>query len=62
MFRPMRILSLAVALAALGAAAQAQQTIKIFTGGAPTGQGSAYHEGIGQGDLDVQAPIAKDYG
>lgn len=52
----------AAALAVSATTAQAQNTIKIFTGGAPTGEGSAYHEGIGQGVLDVLEPIADEYG
>lgn len=47
---------------ALAGAVHAQQTIQVFTGGAPTGEGSAYHEGIGRGVLDVLEPIAKEYG
>jgi len=52
----------ATALALAASAVSAQQTIKIFTGGAPSGEGSAYHEGIGQGVLDVLEPIAKEFG
>ncbi len=52
----------AVALALGAGAAAAQNVIKVYTGGAPTGEGSAYHEGIGQGVVDVLEPIAKEYG
>lgn len=53
----------AIALFAFATAASAQtQVIKVFTGGAPTGEGSAYHEGIGQGVLDVLEPIADELG
>ncbi|MEM8870569.1 MAG: hypothetical protein AAGE38_09230 [Pseudomonadota bacterium] len=62
MIRPMRTLAFAFAAVAFGAVAQAQQTIKIYTGGAPSGKGSAYHEGIGKGVQDVLEPIAKDFG
>ncbi len=56
------LLAAAAALALTASAATAQSVIKVYTGGAPTGEGSAYHEGIGQGVLDVLEPIAKEYG
>lgn len=59
---PLRILATTAIALALSTAAHAQQTIRVYTGGAPTGEGSSYHQGIGQGILDVLEPIAKEYG
>ena len=36
--------------------------ITIFTGGAPTGEGSTYHNGFGQGVAEFLEPIADDLG
>ena len=54
----------ALALAALGlAAAPAAATdIVIYTGGAPTGEGSTYHNGMGQGLKEVLEEMAEPYG
>lgn len=48
--------------ALLGATGIQAETITIYTGGAPTGEGSTYHEGIGQGVEDFLQDIAKEYG
>ncbi|MEM1275134.1 MAG: hypothetical protein AAGH74_01285 [Pseudomonadota bacterium] len=44
------------------AASASSEEISIFTGGAPDGTGSSYHEGIGQGVEDMLQPIAKTFG
>lgn len=54
-------LSAAIAFGAIAASASADN-ITIYTGGAPTGEGSAYHEGIGQGVADFLEPIADRLG
>ncbi len=57
-----KLLLLTASLFLAAGSAFAQQTIRIYTGGAPTGEGSSYHEGIGQGVLDALEPIAKEFG
>lgn len=58
----MKKLILAIStLVAMSGVASAD-TITIYTGGAPTGAGSTYHEGMGQGVADFLAPIADRYG
>lgn len=56
-----KILLTATAMIAMAGAAAAD-SITIYTGGAPTGEGSAYHEGIGQGVADFLEPIADRLG
>jgi len=57
---------LASALVALGLAAAALPAaatdIVIYTGGAPTGEGSAYHNGIGKGLEETIEEISEQYG
>lgn len=60
-------MTLQLNLAALGLAAAlavpAQATdIVIYTGGAPTGEGSTYHNGMGQGLKEVLEDISEQYG
>ena len=54
----------ALALAAFGltAAPAAATDIVIYTGGAPTGEGSTYHNGMGQGLKEVLEEMAEPYG
>jgi len=53
----------ALALAAFALAAPAGATdIVIYTGGAPTGEGSTYHNGMGQGLQEVLEELAEPYG
>ena len=58
----MKKLLMSAASAIVLAGAASADTITIYTGGAPSGEGSAYHEGIGQGVADFLAPIADDLG
>jgi hypothetical protein len=58
----MKNLLLAMTATTCLAGAAAADTITIYTGGAPTGAGSTYHEGIGQGVADFLKDIADDYG
>ncbi|MEM9045004.1 MAG: hypothetical protein AAGC81_09920 [Pseudomonadota bacterium] len=53
---------LVAVLAGFATAADASDSVAIFTGGAPDGTGSSYHEGIGQGVEDMLQPIAKKFG
>ena len=56
-----KLLLATAAMFSLAGAASAD-VIKIYTGGAPTGAGSTYHEGIGQGVADFLEPIADKFG
>jgi hypothetical protein len=52
-----------LAAAALALAAPATATeIVIYTGGAPTGEGSTYHNGMGQGLMEKLEELAEPYG
>ena len=53
---------LVAVLAGLSAASVSSEEVQVFTGGAPDGTGSTYHEGMGQGVEDMLKPIAKQYG
>ena len=58
-----RLTSVALALAAIAAAGPAAATdIVIYTGGAPTGEGSTYHNGMGQGLKEVLEEMSEPYG
>jgi len=52
--------AIAAALALPGAALATD--IVIYTGGAPTGEGSTYHEGIGKGLQEVLEELSEPYG
>lgn len=57
----LRFAALATALAALASPAAATDIV-IYTGGAPTGEGSTYHNGMGQGLLEILEEMAEPYG
>jgi len=50
------------AAAAFATAPAAATDIVIYTGGAPTGEGSTYHNGMGQGLKEVLEEMAEPYG
>lgn len=56
-----RFLAVAAALAASMAAAQATEIV-IYTGGAPTGEGSTYHNGMGKAVEEQLRELARPYG
>jgi hypothetical protein len=55
-----KFLTTALALVMATAGVAQANEILIFTGGAPTGKGSAYHEGIGEGIAQLLKPIARE--
>lgn len=57
----MRKLATLLAATAIATPALAEDIV-IYTGGAPTGKGSTYHQGFGQGVADFLAPIADELG
>ncbi len=57
----LRSAALALALAAIAAPASATDIV-IYTGGAPTGEGSTYHNGMGQGLKEVLEELSEQYG
>lgn len=56
-----RILAVAAVLAASVSASQATEIV-IYTGGAPTGEGSTYHNGMGQAVEEQLRELARPYG
>ncbi|MEM1344327.1 MAG: hypothetical protein AAGI34_07070, partial [Pseudomonadota bacterium] len=59
--RPITALAAVLALAFSAPAAQATDIV-IYTGGAPTGEGSTYHNGIGQGIKELIEEVTEQYG
>ncbi|MGF1447320.1 MAG: hypothetical protein ACFBRM_14130 [Pikeienuella sp.] len=57
----LRSAALSLALAALAVPASATDIV-IYTGGAPTGEGSTYHNGMGQGIKEVLEELSEPYG
>ncbi len=57
----LRSAALTLALAAVAAPASATDIV-IYTGGAPTGEGSTYHNGMGQGLMEVLEELSEPYG
>lgn len=58
----LKFLTCACALLSLVYGPAQSDDIIIYTGGAPTGEGSSYHMGMGQGVEDMLKPLAKQYG
>jgi hypothetical protein len=56
-----KLAALGLALAVLAAPAGATDIV-IYTGGAPTGEGSTYHNGMGQGLQEVLEELSEPYG
>lgn len=59
---PIRLAQILVVWLALGAMPASATDIVIHTGGAPTGEGSSYHTGIGAGLEQALTPIARTFG
>ncbi|UOM36210.1 hypothetical protein [Acuticoccus sp. I52.16.1] len=57
-----RLLALAAVLAMTTAAAAQTTEIVIYTGGAPTGEGSTYHNGMGQAVEEQLKELARPFG